>query len=301
MIDLHIHTKYSDGTNSVSEILEMAELLKLNTISITDHDNCKAYYELENDKIRNIFSGTIKTGIEITTSFNGTRIELLAYDFDNYQIINDFFVKATEQIDWAPILKKEREILLQKLDQLKIKYDSYFKEEILSDKYETKLYESILKLNKKEELKQKLNEYYCETGKEFYRKCIANPNNPFYANYGKYRPQIKDIIDLIHNHGGIVFLAHPYGYRLDNTEEYIEKLYNEYDLDGIECYYYGFNEVQTKYIEKFAQKRNLLISGGSDFHGITERDNELGKCKLGTDIIPNKIIEKWNPKIKIKK
>ena len=293
MIDLHIHTSYSDGKYTVCEILNMAEKMGLNIISITDHDCCKAYYELEEENIRNLFKGEIKTGIEITTSYGGTRIELLAYDFDDYKTINDFFVNATNNISWEPIMIEERKILLQKIKNLGLKYDSIFDEELLIDRYETKLYTSILELNAKDVLKNLLADYFCETGREFYRKCIANPNSPFYANYGKYRPKIEQIISLIHSHGGIVLLAHPYGYRLNNTEEYIEKLYNEYDLDGIECYYNGFNEEQIKYIENFARKRNLLISGGSDFHGTEDRDNELGKCKLGTEFIPDKIIENW--------
>ena len=51
MIDLHIHTKYSDGTYTVKEVLQEAEKLGLKYISITDHDNCKAYDEFENYNI----------------------------------------------------------------------------------------------------------------------------------------------------------------------------------------------------------------------------------------------------------
>lgn len=292
MLDLHIHTNYSDGMYSVSEILKIAEDMHLSTISITDHDCCAAYYDLEDEEVRSKFTGQIKTGIEITTLYGGVRIELLAYDFNNYKAINDFFVTATNSIDWEPIMVQERIILLKKLNDLGIKYDISFNEKLLEDRYESKLYEEILKLNEEEELKNILKDYYCESGSEFYRKCIANPNSPFYANYGRYRPQIVDIIKLVHEHGGVVFLAHPYGYKLNNTEDYIERLYNEYNLDGIECYYNGFNAEQIKYIENFARK-NLLISGGSDFHGTKDRNNELGKCEFGTEFIPDDIIENW--------
>ena len=47
MIDLHIHTNYSDGTDTVEELLKKAEKINLQYISITDHDNCNAYKELE--------------------------------------------------------------------------------------------------------------------------------------------------------------------------------------------------------------------------------------------------------------
>lgn len=168
MLDLHIHTIYSDGMYSVNEILEMAEKLHLSIISITDHDCCKAYYDLEDEKIRQKFTGQIKTGIEITTEFDGVKIELLAYDFMDYKIINDFFITATNNIDWEPILIYERLILLNKLNDLSIKFDTSFYEKLLGDRFESKLYGTILRLNKVENLKNILKDYYCESGPEFY-------------------------------------------------------------------------------------------------------------------------------------
>lgn len=296
MIDLHIHTSYSDGNNTVEQILEKAETLGLTTIAFTDHDSCGAYYELKNTDVRRLFKGTIKNGIEITTAYDGVRIELLAFDFDDYKLVNDYFVSATNNIDWEPVMIEERKILLDKFKALGIKYDSIYDYNLLLHRYESNLYKSILESNDKEFLQSVLKEYYSESGSNFYRNSISNPNSPFYANYGKYRPNIEDIIDFIHSQNGIVLLAHPYGYRLSNTEEYIEQLYNEHKLDGIECYYYSFNKEQIKYLEDFAKQRNLLISGGSDFHGTENKPEELGKCNFGYEFISSSIIENWPTK-----
>ena len=70
MIDLHIHTTNSDGTDSVEEILKKAEKLKLNYISISDHDTCKGYDELKNIDVESIYSGKIIPGIELIRSSN---------------------------------------------------------------------------------------------------------------------------------------------------------------------------------------------------------------------------------------
>lgn len=56
MIDLHMHTKYSDGTDDIIEFLEKAEKNNLEIISITDHNTVKAYYELEKLNIKDYFS-----------------------------------------------------------------------------------------------------------------------------------------------------------------------------------------------------------------------------------------------------
>ena len=82
MIDMHLHTSYSDGTDSVVELLTKAESLNLECISITDHDNCRAYNELKNINIKDYYSGKLVQGIEIKCSYMGRLIEVLGYDYD---------------------------------------------------------------------------------------------------------------------------------------------------------------------------------------------------------------------------
>lgn len=87
MIDLHLHTNHSDGTDSVEELLENAEKQKLEIISITDHNSVGAYFELEkNPEIRKKFNGEIVVGSEIKTTFKDTNIEILAYGIDYKKI-----------------------------------------------------------------------------------------------------------------------------------------------------------------------------------------------------------------------
>ena len=69
MIDLHIHTKYSDGEYTVKKILEICEQTGLEVMSITDHDSVGAYLEMEkNPELKQIFHGQIIPGTEL--SFN---------------------------------------------------------------------------------------------------------------------------------------------------------------------------------------------------------------------------------------
>lgn len=87
MIDLHIHTTHSDGTDSTEELLKNAENKKLEIISITDHDCIDAYLELEkNPEIRKNFSGKIIVGAELKTYFDGVPVEVLAYGV-NYKAL----------------------------------------------------------------------------------------------------------------------------------------------------------------------------------------------------------------------
>ena len=79
MIDLHIHSTYSDGSKTVKEILVEAQNLGLNTISFTDHETCNAYNELEKINTKYYFSGNIINGIELKSSYKDIVLDILGY------------------------------------------------------------------------------------------------------------------------------------------------------------------------------------------------------------------------------
>ena len=86
MIDLHMHTSYSDGTDSVKEILKNAKQINLEIISITDHNTCNAYQEMEELNVSKFYNGNIIVGCEFTTSYNNRLIEVLGYGFDYIEV-----------------------------------------------------------------------------------------------------------------------------------------------------------------------------------------------------------------------
>ena len=88
MIDLHTHTTYSDGTDTVKELFKKANNIGLEIISITNHDDVSAYKELENINIKHYYNGKIIAGCEFTTHFDNRLIEVLGYGFDYKKIDN---------------------------------------------------------------------------------------------------------------------------------------------------------------------------------------------------------------------
>lgn len=287
MIDLHTHTRYSDGKYSLKKLLKKAQKDGLNTLSITDHDNTLAYYELEKRRIRNLFSGKIINGIEITTSFNNKRIELLAYNFSDYKKVNEYFFEFYKNVDWEKIMYEERTKFLKKFDDLDIKYDEYYKTNLFIQRYEMFFYKSVLNLNDKNDLKNKLKNDYCEFSEDIFRKCIVNPDSALFINFVKYHPCISEVVNFIHSLGGIIFLAHPFRYKFDDLDDFLKNLYSENNIDGIEVYYDSFKKSEVTYLENFASKKNLLVSGGTDFHGKKEGPKKLGMYLKGNKLIPD--------------
>ncbi len=287
MIDLHIHTKYSDGDKTVKEILQMSEDRKLKYISITDHNTCIGYQDkdlIEN----NIFTGKIIKGTEIYCVIEDKTIELLAYDFDENimnQFLNEYFSEKR--------IKIQRQISHDKLldicDKLGIVYDKA-NIKILDTRtdIERQIYKEI---TSHDENIDKLGEL-AESFKVFYRKGLVNSNSEFYMNYSCFTPKYERVIDAIHEAGGKAFLAHPFEYKIENILDFINNIRKVKELDGIECFHPSADEEKSKILVDYCSQNNLFISGGSDYHGSKKPGVEIGVGE-GNLNIPESIIGQW--------
>ena len=112
MVDLHIHTRNSSGTDSLEDILKKAENKKLKVISITDNENIEIYDEVKDNNVRNLFSGKIITGTEIKTMFDGVVIDVLAYDFDPEKLKDSpIVILELVEYDWEKQIQKVMALL----------------------------------------------------------------------------------------------------------------------------------------------------------------------------------------------
>lgn len=289
MIDLHMHTVYSDGDKTVEEILKMCEEKKLEGISITDHNTCKEY---EDEAIKNnIFSGKIIKGAEINATFKNKNIEILAYNIKETKIIEDWSGKFFSE----KILREQQEVSKKKLldicDKKGLIYDeSKIETNIpLTDYITIYIYKELMRHEENYEI---LGEY-TESLNYFIRKGLMNPESDFFTGGDNTpKPMYKDVIDVIHKSGGLAFLAHPFEYRLDETIGFIDELRKESELDGIECFHPSADEEKMNILVEYAQNNNLYISGGSDYHGRKKPDIEVGIGR-GNLKISKEYIEEW--------
>lgn len=286
MIDMHMHTLYSDGTDTLEEILTKANNIGLETISITDHDTCDNYRDLEKINVSKYYQGKIVIGCEFMTSFNGQLIEILGYGFDR-SIIDDFLKNFyTEEHK-----NQEHNILRQALRKKLEKYDFKFDESIFNSNKSASFYGIYHEIIQYPENLKKINEDIFGSFSDFFRRGLAKPSSKLFINYARFKPNIKDIIKVIHKAGGKAFLAHLFQYKVDNPEEFLKVLFKENDIDGIECYHTIFSKKQMDYLTDFAKKHNLLISGGSDYHGRNKKNHNLGtgngNLNISKDVIAN--------------
>ena len=268
MIDLHIHTTNSDGTDSVEEILKKAEKLKLNYISISDHDTCKGYDELKNIDVESIYSGKIIPGIELKCYYKGRTIEVLGYNI-NVEKMNNWITTFYKDKSKADLQIKYFNLLYEGCQKLGLtlskKEDIIWNPEV--DWASVTIYSDFKKYPENE---KKLPADLWTEFSTFTRKYCADPNYILHIDKSKDYPSLEVAINAIKEADGLAFMPHIFIYKWVEQEEkkaFVEEIVENYDIDGFECYYPDFSEEQKKYILNLCNKKSLYKSGGSDYHG----------------------------------
>lgn len=291
MIDLHMHTTYSDGVDSVEEILEMAERLKLSVISITDHDNCKAYSELKNKEIRKCFSGKIIPGIEIKCAYGKRLIEVLGYNIDTDKMKNwadEYYKDKTKE----KLQAKYFELLYDKCQKLGLIMTS--KDQIKFDSNTQWASVTIYnEIKSHTENKEKLPSDLWKEFNTFSKKYCGDPQNIFYIDKTQDYPSIGLVLSKIKECGGLTFYPHLFIYKWANDrKKMIKDLLEEYPVDGIECMHSEFSLEEIEYLNELCKKNHYLMSGGSDYHGKNKPNIKMATGK-GNLNIEQEMIQNW--------
>ncbi|MFI3230649.1 MAG: PHP domain-containing protein [bacterium] len=274
MIDLHMHTHYSDGELNAEAIIDLALEKGMNAISITDHDTMEAVtYIRENNidlKGLELINGIeFSVGVDVELESGETKeveIHLLGYYLD---------INNKELMDFLTSLEDVRDIRNQELiDKInEVGLDLTFDEvrAMTSQKLVTKAHFAQAMIKKG----------YSTSNKDAFDVYLG-VGRPAYI--GKDLPNVKTVIDLIKNAGGYSVLAHPMVYKLSNEDtERLVKTLKELNVNGIECYYSSHTPEQRDFLLSLAKKYNLAITAGSDYHG-SQRFEVLGHMNLGETI-----------------
>ena len=136
-----------------------------------------------------------------------------------------------------------------------------------------------------------LNKESMKTVSSFTRNEVYNPKSPLYVNESSLFPSLNKTIDMIHASGGLAFLAHTFAYS-PNIANDLLNIIDNYELDGLECFYTAFTKEQSNYLIKLCKERQMYMSGGSDFHGTRKINHNLG-IGHGNLIIDETVVENW--------
>lgn len=293
MIDLHLHTSHSDGTDSVEELLRKADEKSLEIISITDHDSVDAYFELEiNPTIRNAYTGKIIVGSEIKCTFEGENIELLAYGIDYKKIKIKSINRELIQKDILTHLVKTAIELGFRVDE-NIHIDSkdpkkFFASCVFCDE--------VLRYKENESL---IKKYGSIDRLIFYKDHECNKKSPFYFNSSHYFDDCETLIEKIHEAGGLAFLAHGLNYSFDDNRKTVEKILKTTKIDGLECIHPTFDKDDIDFMISLCKRCDKFVSGGSDYHAQNKPTVSMGTGIDNNMRVDEDVIEDWIDKVEV--
>ena len=264
IIDLHTHSNYSDGDLSPQELIRLAIGKNIATLSITDHDTIEGIKKIDRDDPLIVESGIrIINGIELSAKTTKGRMHILGYDINP---TNNILNKKMDEL-------KDNSInsVLSIMEQIKKDYGIKFKYIDIKN-----LVNANHNLGRPDLAKLCIKYGYANTIQEAFDKYLIDAYNKT-RQIGKGL-EYQECLELISNSGGIPVLAHPKSLELPEKEFLV--LLREMihcGLKGIEVYHSSHTKEEMEYYLEIANQYNLLISGGSDFHGKSVKpDVELG-------------------------
>lgn len=259
-IDLHVHSYCSDGELSPEQVCQEAKRLGLYGLSITDHDTTSAYPSVLNEAKE--LGLKMITGAEFSSSFDGCPVDILAYSFIPDKLAP--FVTFHQQRRY---LRNKR--IVYKLQQLGIELSEQDLQSLASgpEGFIGRPHIALALVNKGvvKTIDEAFSIYLGD-----HKKAYVLADNP----------SITATIDTIHKAGGLAFIAHPHLLRKPHL---FERLIN-FPFDGIEGYYGWMPHERNAPFIKAAQKKGLLVSGGSDFHGSRRPKNYLGASSTPIEV-----------------
>lgn len=258
--DLHIHTYYSDGTHSPKEIFEFAKNRNLKYIAITDHDTV---YHLDScEKLSKEYGINLIRGVELS-----------CYNFEKMKKVHIIGLNISKSPNE---IKRLGESVLEGRN----KVHRQLIETLVNDGYEIS-FEDALKHSKtdtvfKMHLFLAIKEKYPDIDEGFYNRYFLKEDTKK-ADLEMNYIDIKEGIQAIIDDGGVPILAHPNLYHsFPEVGEYVS-----YGLQGIEKSHFVMSEEDINKSIELADKYNLYLSGGSDFHSIDDSyDNDIGDYGL---------------------
>lgn len=262
-VDLHLHTNFSDGTFSPQEVVEYAVKCGLRAISITDHDSI--------DGIAPAISAARELPLEIVPGIefsadgkDGKEMHILGYyiQWENSQLKDKLKSLAN-----ARQLRAKK--MIERLGQLRMNIPFSEVEKLSDGGIIGRLHIARLML-----------QYgYVSSTDEAFDKYIGNGK---VAYIKKHRLSSQEAIALIRAAGGISVLAHPH--LLSNASAAVAGLVTE-GLMGIEIYCNCHRPGPSQQYLKLARKYRLIITGGSDCHGLAKNEILMGKTKTPYSIL----------------
>ncbi len=274
-VDLHIHSTASDGRYSPQEIVRRAAGLGLEVIALSDHDSIDGIAPAL-EEARKLNQLQFIPAVEISTDVPSGEVHILGYFID---YTSEEFTAALGR--FRSSRERRAQGMIARLAELGIHISWERVREIAGSGSVGRPHIARAMLEKK----------YISTIKEAFDKYIAR-DGPAYVEREKLTP--AEAVRLIVRNRGVAVMAHPF--TVPEPEAMIAGL-KAAGMAGIEAYYNGYASEEIGTLLALARNHGLIVTGGSDYHGLDESNETL----LGGVDVPmeavNRLIARAEPKM----
>lgn len=245
--DLHCHTRLSDGSVTVEELIDMACKRGLKAIAVTDHDTFAGVPQaVSYGKKKGV---TVIPGVEISTLDyqRGRKAHILCYLFDRPEVLEGLLKNTIES---------RTEAGYEMMKKIVAAYP-------ITEKMVLKWAEGSTSLYKQHMMHALMDAGYTNAiYGDLFRELFDSRKGKVYAKV-EY-PEVREVIEIIHKAGGLAVLAHPAEY---DSYDLLEEL-ADIGLDGVEVNHPRNREGDEERLSAFASTHKLVMTGGTDFHGM---------------------------------
>lgn len=271
-IDLHTHTTFSDGSFSPTDLVTLANQQSIGILAITDHDTTEGLPEaIEAAKTLSL---ELIPGIELSAQFQNREMHILGY-----------FINLTDP-QFQTRLETLRSTRLHRIHHILDRLHSLGMDISLEEVEQASgtgtigrphIAQVLMHKGHVKSMKDAFEHFLGSRGKAYVQRVV---------------PEAHEIIEWITDTGGIPVLAHPYWEGL-NKEDSTTACHTlvEQGLQGLEVFYGTFSARHISFNLGLARQFDLLMTGGSDFHGALKPDIALGKGR-GSLHVPPKVVER---------
>jgi hypothetical protein len=269
-VDLHIHTTASDGSFTPEQVVEIASKSNLHTIAIADHDTVAS---LRNARQYGAERGVrIIPAIELSSRYKGKDIHILGYFIDDE---NEKLLGSLERLRASREERARR--IVECLQGIGVDID-------FSNVLEHAKNASV---GRPHIARAMVGSGYVKDFRTAFTQFLKRGAPCFLE---KFVYPLQTTIEIIHSAGGLAVFAHP---GLAKLDEHIDE-FIAIGLDGFEAYHVEHSEQDTKRYLRLAEKKGLVITGGSDCHGPVSTHGQ----RLGQFLVPDEVIDSLSAAVK---
>ncbi|MDP3092123.1 MAG: PHP domain-containing protein [Nitrospira sp.] len=271
-IDLHLHTTHSDGSQTPAEVVRLAHEAGVSALAITDHDITTGIPEAM--AAGQALGIEIIPGIEISSRHGASELHVLGYflRWEDAQL-NERLLTLRE----SRHRRNPKIIELLQATGIDITYD------------EVRAVAGSDSVGRPHIARVLMDKKVVTTAKEAFDRFLAEGKAAYVP---RDLPAPADAIRWIKDAGGLAVLAHPTWVKTtEGTLTDLARQLKEHGLDGVEVHYSTHTPRQTRTYLSLAKQLGLLVTGGSDFHGMTKPDIEVGTGK-GSLHVPDHLLPK---------